>query len=169
VETLAVRIGLISDTHGLLREEALRALKGSELIIHAGDIGKPEILDALRRIAPVAAVRGNVDTEDWAGELPVTEIVAAPGVTLYVLHNLQELDLDPRSAGFHIVVTGHTHKPQRTERSGVFYINPGSAGPLRFDLPVTLALLDLTSHPRNVEFIDLLTGKPAEIAHRNSQ
>jgi uncharacterized protein len=168
VQTLALRIGLISDTHGLLREAAVRALQGSELIIHAGDVGKPEILDALRRIAPVVAVRGNVDTADWARELPATEIVAAPGATLYVLHNLQESDLDPRAAGFQIVVTGHTHEPKHIERSGVLYINPGSAGPLRFDLPVTLARLDLTAHPPTVEFIDLLTGQPTEIAQSNS-
>jgi putative phosphoesterase len=169
METLALQIGLISDTHGLLRDAALRALEGCELIIHAGDVGKPEILEALRRIAPVVAVRGNVDTGDWAPELPATEIVAAPGATLYVLHNLQELDLDPRAAGFHFVVTGHTHKPKLIDRSGVVYINPGSAGPLRFDLPVTLARLDLSAKAKNVEFIDLLTGKPTEAVHRNSQ
>ncbi len=148
-------IGLISDTHGLLREEALRALKGSELIIHAGDVGKPEIIDTLKRIAPVVAVRGNVDTEPWAFALPETEVVEAGVATILVLHDVHALDLNPAAAGFHIVVSGHSHKPARTERDGVLYINPGSAGPRRFQLPITLARLDLGQTPWKVDFVNL--------------
>ena len=150
-------IGLISDTHGLLRPQALRALEGSDLIIHAGDVGDPEILAKLKKIAPVVAVRGNVDTEAWAQELPETEVVETGSATIYVLHDVHALDLDPAAAGFHIVVSGHSHKPGQTERGGVLYINPGSAGPRRFDLPVTVARLSLHPTPQKVEFIELLT------------
>ena len=151
----ATRIGLISDTHGLLRKEAQETLRGSELIIHAGDVGKPEILEALKEIAPLVAVRGNVDTEPWAKALPKTA-VAEVGVTLiYVLHDVNALDLNPATSGFHIVVSGHSHKPGKTERDGVLYINPGSAGPRRFQLPVTVALLRLGRTPYEVEFVDL--------------
>ncbi len=146
---------MISDTHGLLREEAVRALEGCELIIHAGDVGNPEILETLKHIAPVVAVRGNTDTAPWAALLPATEIVETSRATIYLLHNLQELDLDPAAAGFHIVISGHTHQPARSERSGVLYLNPGSAGPRRFDLPITLARLDLTRSPFQIDFIDL--------------
>jgi putative phosphoesterase len=155
VKITCTRIGLISDTHGLLREEAVRALEGCELIIHAGDVGNPEILETLKHIAPVVAVRGNTDTAPWAALLPATEIVETSRATIYLLHNLQELDLDPAAAGFHIVISGHTHQPARSERSGVLYLNPGSAGPRRFDLPITLARLDLTRSPFQIDFIDL--------------
>src|SRR5712691_1105839 len=149
------RIGLISDTHGLLRNEALETLRGSELIIHAGDVGKPEILEELRRIARVVAVRGNVETEPWAKALPKTA-VAEVGVTLiYVLHDVNALDLNPATSGFHIVVSGHSHKPGKVERDGVLYINPGSAGPRRFQLPVTVAHLSLERMPYRLEFVDL--------------
>lgn len=151
-------IGLISDTHGLLRDGALEALRRSQLIIHAGDIGKPEILITLKQLAPVVAIKGNIDTAPWASELPATQIVAASSATIYVLHDLQELDLDPASAGIQIVVNGHSHKPGRTERSGILYINPGSAGPQRFHLPVTVARLDLAVKPWDVTFIDVLTA-----------
>lgn len=149
------KIGLISDTHGLLREEALDALRGSDLIIHAGDIGDPKILEALRQIAPVVAVRGNVDTADWAKSLPETAVAKAGAVNIYVLHDSNALDLDAKAAGFHIVVSGHSHKPDRSERNGVVYINPGSAGPRRFRLPITVAALDLGVTPWSVEFVDL--------------
>src|SRR5260370_11830716 len=119
-------VGLISDPHGLLREEALRALEGSELIIHAGDVGKPEIIDTLKRIAPVVAVRGNVDTESWASALHETEVVEAGAATIFVLHDVHPLDLKPAPAGFHIVVSGHSHQPPRAEHNGVRYIKPGS-------------------------------------------
>jgi uncharacterized protein len=148
-------IGLISDTHGLLRPEALRALDGAGLIIHAGDVGKPEILDALKLLAPVVAVRGNIDKGGWAAALPLTATAASGAVAVYVLHDLQQLDLDPAAAGFQVVVSGHSHKPARAERGGVLYLNPGSAGPRRFHLPVTVARLDLRQSPWKVEFVDL--------------
>jgi len=149
------RIGLISDTHGLLRREALKALRGSELIIHAGDVGKPEILEELRKIAPVVAVRGNVDTEPWARALPETAVAEAGSVLIYILHDVNALDLNPATVGFHIVVSGHSHKPGKMERDGVLYINPGSAGPRRFQLPVTVARLNLARIPYEVEFLEL--------------
>ena len=149
-------IGLISDTHGLLRPQALAALAGSDLIIHAGDVGNPEILQALKAIAPVFAVRGNVDTEPWALALPETEVVDTGAAAIYVLHDVHALDLDPAAAGFQMVVSGHSHKPGRTERGGVLFVNPGSAGPRRFDLPVTVALLHPDRAPWEIEFIDLL-------------
>jgi putative phosphoesterase len=149
------RIGVISDTHGLLRKEAVETLRGSELILHAGDVGKREILEELRKIAPVVAVRGNVDTEAWSQALPVTAVAEAGAVLIYVLHDVKWLDLNPAAAGFRIVVSGHSHKPGRTERDGVLYINPGSAGPRRFQLPVTVARLNLVEEPWKVEFVEL--------------
>lgn len=149
-------IGLISDTHGLLRPQALRALEGSDLIIHAGDVGDPDILETLKTLAPVFAVRGNVDTEPWALALPETEVIETDAATIYVLHDVHALDLDPVAAGFHIIVTGHSHKPARTEHGGVLFLNPGSAGPRRFDLPVTVARLDVSKQPWDVAFIDLM-------------
>jgi uncharacterized protein len=151
-------VGLISDTHGLLRDEAVQALKGSELIIHAGDVGRPDILDALKSVAPVVAVRGNIDRGAWASKLPLTAVAEAGPVTIYVLHDVHDLDLDPAASGFQIVVSGHSHKPSRTERNGVLYVNPGSAGPRRFQLPVTVARLDLSRKPWSVAFIELSSG-----------
>ena len=148
-------LGLISDTHGLLREEAIDALRGSDLILHAGDVGGPEILEALRTIAPVVAVRGNVDTGEWAQTLPLTEVIQAGSVVVYMLHILNNLDINPVVAGMHIVVSGHSHRPSQTEKGGVIYINPGSAGPKRFRLPATVARLDLGVKPWKVEFIQL--------------
>jgi putative phosphoesterase len=153
-------VGLISDTHGLLRPEAVRALEGSDLIVHAGDIGAPEILDALKAVAPVVAVRGNIDTGAWASALPATAVAEVGGTVIYVLHDLNELDLDPAAAGFGVVVSGHSHKPASTERSGVLYVNPGSAGRRRFRLPVTVARLDLGRKPWDVEFIALDKQSP---------
>jgi putative phosphoesterase len=152
-------IGLISDTHGLLRPEALQALEGSDLIIHAGDIGDPEILEALKTLAPVFAVRGNVDTESWALALPETQVIETDLATIYVLHDVHALDLDPVAAGFQIIVSGHSHKPSRTENRGVPFLNPGSAGPRRFDLPVTIARLDVSRQPLGVTFIDLMDAR----------
>ena len=134
-------IGVISDTHGLLRPEALAALAGAELIIHAGDVGSPEVLVGLGAVAPVVAVRGNNDRNTWARALPTTEVVAVLGLSLYVLHDLNDLDLDPRAAGFRAVIAGHSHRPLIEERDGVLFLNPGSAGPRRFTLPTTLARL----------------------------
>jgi len=149
------RIGVISDTHGLLRKEAVEALRGSELIIHAGDVGKPKILEELRKIAPVVAVRGNVDTEPWALALPETAVAEAGAVLIYVLHDVKALDLNPAAAGFRIVVSGHSHKSGKTQSGGVLYINPGSAGPRRFQLPVTVARLNLGEQAWKVEFVEL--------------
>jgi uncharacterized protein len=148
-------LGLISDTHGLLREEALRALEGVDLILHAGDVGAPKILEKLRTIAPVAAVRGNVDTGAWADALPLTEVVETGAATIYMLHILKDLQVNPGIAGFAIVVSGHTHQPLQFEKDGVLYVNPGSAGPRRFQLPVTVGRLDLRARPWKVEFIEL--------------
>jgi putative phosphoesterase len=151
----ALQVGLISDTHGLLRDEAIAALRGSHLILHAGDVGDCEILSTLRRIAPVVAIRGNVDTAPWADELPATEVVTAAGVNIYMLHDRKALDLVPQSAGFSIVLSGHSHKPMQEWRREVLYINPGSAGPRRFQLPITVARLDLHRKPWTAEIVPL--------------
>ena len=134
-------VGVISDTHGLLRPEALATLRGSQLIIHAGDVGDAGILRALERIAPVHAIRGNVDIASWARSLPETDVVEVAGAHIYVLHDLHRLDLKPRAAGFAAVISGHSHKPVQDLRDGVLYFNPGSAGPCRFRLPVTVGRL----------------------------
>jgi putative phosphoesterase len=152
-------IGLISDTHGLLRPEALGALDGSDLIIHAGDVGAPEILEQLRGLAPVVAVKGNVDREAWCADLPETAVADAGSSLVYVLHDLKALDLKPASAGIAMVVSGHSHKPVCEERGGVLYINPGSAGPRRFNLPVTVARVDLRHQPWRIDFVDLLSTR----------
>jgi hypothetical protein len=149
------RIGLISDTHGLLRDEALRGLSGADLIIHAGDVGTPEILESLKEIAPVIAVRGNVDTGPWADVLPMSAVVETAGPSIYVLHDVHQLDLKPAAAGFGIVVSGHSHQHGKEERDGVLYINPGSAGPRRFSLPITVAWLYLAESPWRVDFVGL--------------
>ena len=140
-------IGVISDTHGLLRPEALKALEGVELIIHAGDIGDLRLLRTLERLAPVHAVRGNTDRGDWAAALPRTRVVEVGGVHLYVLHELFTLDLDPAAAGLAAVIYGHSHLPTWNAKNGVLFLNPGSAGPRRFTLPVTLARIKLKATP----------------------
>lgn len=147
-------LGIISDTHGLLRPEALSALRGSDAIIHAGDVGNPAILDRLKSIAPLFAVRGNVDTEPWASCLPLTAVVELQDVSIYVLHNLEQLDLNPKIAGFHIVISGHTHQPESHWHDGVLYVNPGSAGPRRFSLPISLTRLELHKAPWQVELVN---------------
>lgn len=149
-------LGLISDTHGLLRPEALHALQRCELIIHAGDVGNPEILRELARIAPVVAVRGNVDTEPWALDLPETAVAQAGSVQIYVLHNLRDLDLNPAAAGFQVVVSGHSHQFSQETKHGVLYVNPGSAGPRRFRLPITLARLHIDENPIRVERVEIV-------------
>jgi putative phosphoesterase len=148
-------VGLISDTHGLLRPSAMSALRGSDLILHAGDVGAPGILDALKALAPVVAVRGNVDTGGWGETLPLTEVIQVGTVTIYMLHILQDLDINPAAAGFQIVVSGHSHKPSQSEKDGVLYVNPGSAGPKRFQLPLTVARLDVGARRLKAEFISL--------------
>jgi putative phosphoesterase len=148
-------VGVISDTHGLVRVEALAALQGCELIIHAGDIGSPEVLDRLREIAPVHAVRGNNDRDAWAGSLPLTEVVELGGVYAYLLHDIADLDIDPAAAGMAAVITGHSHKPVAELRDGVLYLNPGSAGPRRFKLPITVARLRVTDGQLKPEIVRL--------------
>ncbi len=135
------RIGVISDTHGLLRDEAVACLAGSDLIIHAGDIGSASVISGLETIAPVRAIRGNVDTGAWAKAFPETQLVEAGGQRIYVIHNLNELDLDPVASGIDIVVSGHSHTPKSGQVDGVLYLNPGSAGPRRFKLPLAVASL----------------------------
>jgi putative phosphoesterase len=153
-----ITIGVISDTHGLLRPEAIEALRGSDRILHAGDVGDPEILQALAQIAPVIAVRGNVDTEPWAGTLPETEVVEVGGVSIYMLHDLGRLDLKPEASGFHVVVYGHTHQPKIEEKNGLLYFNPGSAGPRRFRLPVTVGRLTIRAGKVRAELVELETS-----------
>ena len=148
-------VGVISDTHGLVRPAALEALRGSDLIVHAGDVGKPEVLDALRAIAPTFAVRGNNDSAPWARSLPQTEVVEAGPHCLYVLHELPGLDLDPAAAGFSAVISGHSHRPSAELRAGVLYLNPGSAGPRRFTLPVALARIRIAGPDLSHEIIEL--------------
>lgn len=151
------RVGVISDTHGLLRPEAIRAFQGSELIIHAGDIGKAAVLTALRAAAPVTAVRGNIDKGAWADALPKTAIVQIAQVSTYVIHDVDDLDLIPEAAGFRVVVAGHSHRPSLQERNGVLFVNPGSAGPRRFNLPVGLALMEVQGTSVEVELVTLDT------------
>ena len=148
-------IGVISDTHGLLRPQAVAALQGVELILHAGDIGGPEIYAALEEIAPVLAVRGNIDKDGWTRELPQTRVVEVGGVQLFVLHDLYLLDLDPAAAGFQAVICGHSHRPRLERQNGVLYLNPGSAGPRRFTMPVTLALLRVSGQLLAAEILEL--------------
>jgi putative phosphoesterase len=148
-------VGVISDTHGLLRPEAVAALRGSDLILHAGDVGKAEVLEALRTVAPTTAIRGNVDTAIWATALPATEVISVDGLDFYMLHDRAALDLDPRAAGFAAVIYGHTHRPGAEVRHGVLYLNPGSAGPRRFSLPITVARLTIASGQLSHEIIEL--------------
>jgi putative phosphoesterase len=146
-------LGIISDTHGLLRPEAKAVLETCDAIVHAGDIGKPEVLDELRAIAPLTAIRGNIDK--WATDLPEAEVIESEGHCLYVLHDLKALDLDPNAAGFDAVISGHSHKPGVTEADGVLYLNPGSAGPRRFTLPVALAVLTISAEGLDARIIEL--------------
>jgi putative phosphoesterase len=148
-------IGVISDTHSLLRPEALAALQGAQHIIHAGDICAPDVLVALAEIAPVTAVRGNNDKGAWASRLPATAVFEAEGVLLYVLHDLAELDLDPAAAGFSVVIAGHSHRPSQDERNGVLYFNPGSAGPRRFRLPICVGRLHIEKGTARGELVTL--------------
>jgi putative phosphoesterase len=151
----ATAVGVISDAHGLLRPEALAALRGSDYLIHAGDIGDPQILDKLAAIAPVTAVRGNVDHGEWAQKIPATNILGAGDVFIYVLHSLQQLDLKPEAAKFAVVVYGHSHTPEQEVKNGVLYLNSGSAGPRRFRLPVSVGRLFLTDGKVGSEIVML--------------
>src|SRR5262249_42307221 len=134
-----MKIGVIADTHGLIRPEALEAVRGSDLILHAGDIGNPTVIEALQAVAKVVAVRGNVDKGDWADSFADTEVVEAESILIYMLHDLAELDLDPGAANIGVVVSGHSHRPIVERRGGVLYLNPGSSGPRRFRLPISVA------------------------------
>jgi len=156
----SILIGAISDTHGLLRPEAIEALRGSDQIIHAGDIGSPEILEQLSTIAPVTSVRGNVDKGVWCRMLPETQVVELGGISIYVLHDLAQLDLKPRAAGFAAVVSGHSHVPKQETRDGVLYFNPGSAGPRRFKLPVSIGKLILENGGVRGELLPLHVSQP---------
>ena len=148
-------IGVISDTHGLLRPEAVEALRGSRHIIHAGDVGSPDILEKLFQIAPVTAVRGNIDKEAWARILPETEVIELGGISIYALHDLARLDLKPQAAGFSVVISGHTHRPQQETRDGVLFFNPGSAGPRRFKLPISVGRLVIEHGKVRGELVEL--------------
>ena len=148
------RIGLISDTHGLLRPEVTRALSGVEHIIHAGDVGDPKILTKLEDIAPVTAVRGNVDFTTQFSNLPINNTLEIGQVSIYVTHIIESLDIDPKAGGFHAVIFGHSHRPEVKEKNGVFYINPGSIGPRRFNLPISMAYLHINGTQLRVEPIE---------------
>src|SRR5258705_7665230 len=141
-----IRIGIISDTHGLLRPEAIKQLAGADHIIHAGDIGAPEVIEGLRRVAPTTAIRGNIDAGEWAKDYPDSELVVLGGRSLYVLHNLKEIKLDPAASGFDVIISGHSHRPKIEPKNGVLYVNPGSAEPRRFKLPIAVAIITLSDH-----------------------
>jgi putative phosphoesterase len=153
-----LRLGVISDTHGLLRPEAVKALRGCDLIIHAGDVGTPAVIDGLREIAPTHVIRGNIDSGSWAVPLDATDLVDVGGSLFYVLHNIADLDLDPSTAGFAAVVFGHSHEPSIETRDGVLWLNPGSAGPRRFRLPITLARVEVTGTELKPEIVELVAG-----------
>lgn len=149
------RIGLISDTHGLVRPEALTALKGSELIIHAGDIGKPEVIQSLNGIAPVFAIRGNIDRQPWARAIPDILNLKINSIKFHVIHNVKDMAVDPVAAGFRAVVCGHSHMPSKVKRDGVLYLNPGSAGPRRFKLPTAVGMLYISKWKLRANIIEL--------------
>jgi putative phosphoesterase len=149
-------IGVISDTHGLLRPEAVETLRGVDLILHAGDVGSAEVLETLKGIAPVIAVRGNNDKGAWAEELPHWEVAEVGAVSIYMIHDVKEIDLSSAAAGFQVVVSGHSHKPSVEERKGVLYVNPGSAGPRRFSLPISVARLKVGGEVVIAELIELV-------------
>jgi len=160
----ALRVGVISDTHGLLRPEARAFLIGCDYILHGGDIGGQEILDELALIAPVIAVRGNNDTQPWAERLAETELIRIGDVFVYLIHNLAELDLDPDAAGARVIISGHSHKPLIEERSGILYVNPGSCGPRRFKLPICLAELTVAGHAVSARIVELSVPAPPPVA-----
>src|SRR5215475_11004252 len=148
-------VGVISDTHGLLRPQALELLRGSDHIIHAGDIGAPEIVPVLGQLAPVTAIRGNIDKEAWATCFPETEVVELAGLHIYIIHDAQALDLNPKAAGFAAVVSGHSHRPHQQLKDGVLYFNPGSAGPRRFKLPITVGRLEIAQGSVKGEILNI--------------
>ena len=149
-------VGVISDTHGLMRPEAISLLQGSDLIVHAGDVGKPEVLEALQSLAPVVAVRGNIDRDEWTAALPARKVIEIGAARIYVLHDLKELDCDPAVAGFGAVISGHSHKPSIGQHDGVLFLNPGSAGPRRFRLPITVARLYVWESRLEAQIIEVV-------------
>src|SRR5262245_27550774 len=149
-------IGVISDTHGLLRPEAVAALRKVDLILHAGDIGSPEVIEGLKKIAPVVAVRGNNDKAPWADDLPTWEVTEVGPIFIYMIHDLKEMDMSPTTAEFQVVVSGHSHKPAIDKRKGVLYLNPGSAGPRRFSLPVSVATLQIDGDKVSAKLVQLI-------------
>ncbi|MDR4497112.1 MAG: metallophosphatase family protein [Candidatus Scalindua sp.] len=153
--TFDYKIGIISDTHALVRQRIVHLLKEVDLIVHAGDVGSPEVLVTLQTISRVYAVRGNVDSDAWADNLPETEVVRVGEALLYVLHDMNKLDLDPAAAGFHAVICGHSHIPKIEKRNGILLVNPGSAGPRRFDYPVSLAFLYVKGVSIDAEIVEL--------------
>ena len=157
IERKHQRIGLIADTHGLLRPEALAALADSDLLIHAGDIGKPEVVAALKKIAPLVAIKGNNDTDSWARHLPETKKITLGALKLYVIHNVKELSFDPAARGFGVVISGHSHKPMIQTKDNVLFVNPGSAGPQRFKLPICVGKLLVQGETVDAEIIELPT------------
>ena len=153
--TFDYKIGVISDTHGLVRKSVLKSFKGVDLIVHAGDVGEPKILDTLQTVAKVHPVRGNVDGGKWTNNLPLTEVVEVGQVYLYVLHDLGSLELDPAAAGFNAVISGHSHIPMIEKRDDILYLNPGSAGPKRFDYPISIAFLYIKGTSIEAEIVEL--------------
>ena len=156
----SILIGVISDTHGLLRPEAIAILRGSDHIIHGGDVGSPDILEKLSEIAPVTAVRGNIDKAAWAQKLPETEVLDTGGILIYVLHDFARLDLKPEASGFSVVISGHSHVAKQEPRNGVLYFNPGSAGPQRFKLPVSVGKLIVENGAVRGEILQLSVAQP---------
>ena len=150
-----ILVGVISDTHGLLRPEAVAALKGTDLIIHAGDVGTSDVIDELQKLAPTFVVRGNVDKAHWASALPMTAHVEVGGLLFHVLHDIAELDLDPAAVGYAAVVYGHSHRPSIEMREGVLFLNPGSAGPRRFKLPISIARVAISGQQLRPEIVEL--------------
>ena len=159
---MAIRVGLISDTHGLLRPEAVDAIRDVETIVHAGDVGDPHILSTLRALAPVVAVRGNVDHGDWADALPESQTVQIGGLLIHVVHDRAKLAIDPVAERIAVVVYGHSHRPLSEPSDGVLFVNPGSAGPRRFTLPITVAILTIDGARPEVEIVPLDLGKSGE-------
>jgi putative phosphoesterase len=157
----ARRVGLISDTHGLLRPEALAFLKGSDFIVHGGDIGNAKVLEELRALAPLTVVRGNNDSGAWAEGIAETEVLRIGEISIYVLHNLAELDVDPAAAGYQVVVSGHSHRPLIEERDGILYVNPGSSGPRRFNLPIAVGELEVAAGALKARIVDLQVANAA--------
>jgi putative phosphoesterase len=152
---MTLRIGLISDTHGLLRPEARRFLEGSDHIVHGGDIGDSRVLEALESIAPVTAVRGNNDRGSWAAHIPETQILHVGGIVVYAVHDIAQLDIEPGAAGVRVVVSGHSHKPSVEQRDGILYVNPGSAGPRRFNLPISVGELMVVGNDVSARIVEL--------------